>query len=169
MPYYKVPQRLTGTGPNVSFSSKTTYWTRFYIVPPIDQGTPINLNLLSDKAGRTSVILVPYDPQLQTIVFPPLVNVVFRNDQRGIVVFANATRSGPYMLMITSYNSTYQFSVSSVWSPFYDLRSATTFAILLIPIGLVTIYYDGIVERKEKKFNEALKGLPRQLANMSSL
>jgi hypothetical protein len=75
------------------------------------------------------------------------------------VTFTSADQSGPYMLMITSYNSSYIFYLDSVWSPFYELRASTTIGLALLPIGIVVIYYDGIAERREKMFKEALKGI----------
>jgi hypothetical protein len=162
MPYYKIPQRMSGTGPNVQFTPTRTYWMRTYIIPPIDGGTPINLSVMSDRSGATWVLLAPYDTQTQSLAGPPLVNTVFARDQKGLVTFIIADRSGPYMLMITSYNSSYTFYLSSVWSPFYELRSSTTIGLAILPIGIVTIYYDGIVERREKIIEEALTGIPRR-------
>jgi hypothetical protein len=162
MPNYKIPQRLSGTGPNVRFSPTLTYWWRSYIVPPIDKGTPINLSVLSDKPGATWVLLAPYDPQTQSLGGPPIVNVVFAKEQKGLVTFLTTEQSGPYMLMITSYNSSYSFYLGSVWSPFYELRAWTTIGLAILPIGIVTIYYDGIVEKREEMFEEALKGIPKR-------
>jgi len=159
MPYYKIPQRLTGIGPKGDFSQRRPYWVSTYITPPIDKGTPINLNLLSDKPGATAVLLAPFDPQMQMIEAPPVINTVFGPNQNGLVAFAAAIKSAPYMLMITSYNSSFQFQLDSVWSPFYELRASTTFGLATIPLGLAIIYYDGIVEKRERMFEEALKGI----------
>ena len=88
---------------------------------------------------------------------PLLVSVIFGPDEKGLSVFTKADRSGPYLLTITSYNSSYTFYLTSVWSPFYGLRTLTIYAFGLIPIGLVTIYYDEIVERRERMEEEALQ------------
>jgi len=162
MPYYKIPQRISGTGPSVEFTSTRTYWMRTYIVPPIESGTHINLSVISDKSGATWVLLAPYDTQTQSLGGPPLVNTVFARDQNGLVIFLRADKSGPYMLMITSYNSSYSFYLSSVWSPFYELRSSTTIGLAVLPIGVLVVYYDGIAERRERTFEEALKGIPKR-------
>lgn len=161
MPYYKSPQRLEGTGPNVHFTTNLSYAIRSYVIPPIDEGQPINLSVLSDRPGSTTVLLAAFDPQTDTITSPVLVNVVFGKGQKGVAVFTNATKGGPYMLAITSYNSSYTFTLASVWSPFYDLRSFTTYGLLAVPLGLVIVYYDGIVERRERMFEEAMKGIPK--------
>jgi hypothetical protein len=148
MPYYKTSQRLSASGPDIQFTPKQNYWITTYIIPPIDKGTPINLSVLSDRTGATWILLAPYDAQTQNIAGPPIVNVVFAKDQKGFVKFASAEQSGPYMLMITSYNSTYSFSLSSVWSPFYELRALTTIGLAILLVGIVATYYDGIVERR---------------------
>jgi Ca2+-dependent lipid-binding protein len=157
MPYYKSPQRLEGAGPNVEFSASRPYWINSYFIPPIDAGNGISLTVLSDRAGRTDVLLAFYDQDRQTVVGPPLASAVFAPDQKGLVVFARVERSGPYLLTITSYNSTYTFYVTSVWSPFYGLRNLTIYSFLLIPLGVVLVYYDEIVEKRERMIEEALR------------
>jgi hypothetical protein len=159
MPYYKTQQLLEGTGPNIEFTPQQQYWIKSYIIPPIDVGTPINLSVLSDRPGRTVVLLAIYDQQQQSIVGPALVNTAFAENQKGLAVLTTAPRTSSYMLSITSYNSSYVFSLTSVWSPFYEFRSMTTFGIAVVPLGLITIYYDGIAERREKMFEAAMKNI----------
>jgi hypothetical protein len=162
MPYYKTQQRLEGTGPNVEFTARQQYWIKSYIIPPIDVGTPINLSVLSDRPGRTAVLLAIYDQQQQSIVGPPLVNAAFAENQKGLAVLTTSARTSPYMLSITSYNSSYVFSLTSVWSPFYEFRSMTTFGIAVVPFGLIMIYYDGIAEGREKMFEAAMKNVRKK-------
>ena len=164
MPFYKSPQRLQGSGPNVDFSAKLPYFIRSYIIPPIDDGQPINLSVLSDHPGSTTVLLAAYDSNSQTITGPVLLNVAFAKDQKGVAIFTAAGKTSPYMLQITSYNSSFTFNLTSVWSPFYELRSLATLGLATTPFGLVIVYYDSIAERKEKMFEEALKGVPRPTA-----
>jgi hypothetical protein len=159
MPYYKTQQLLEGTGPNIEFTPQQQYWIKSYIIPPIDVGTPINLSVLSDRPGRTVVLLAIYDQQQQSIVGPALVNTAFAENQKGLAVLTTAPRTSSYMLSITSYNSSYVFSLTSVWSPFYEFRSMTTFGIAVVPLGLITIYYDRIAERREKMFEAAMKNI----------
>jgi hypothetical protein len=161
MPYYKSPQRLEGTGPNVNFSPEQTYWINSYYIPPIDKGSEISLNVLSDRPGRTTVLLAPYDDVQQVIIGPVLANVAFASDQKELVVFTKANRPGPYFLTITSYNSTYIFYLTSIWSPFYGLRQLVVYAFLLLPFGVVTAYYSRIMESREKMAEQALAGIRR--------
>jgi len=145
----------------VKFTSSLPYWINSYLVPPVDAGQQMYLSVLSNRAGATTVLLAPYDQDSQTIVGPALVNVAFDPSQKGLVVYTRATRPGPYLLTITSYNSTYSFTLTSVWSPFYGLRSLTIYALGLLPLGAVILYYDGIVERRERMVEEALKGIKK--------
>ena len=159
MPFYKSPQRLEGRGPNVQFTSSLPYWINSYLIPPVDAGRQIYLNVLSNRAGATTVLLAPYDQGSQSIIGPALLNTAFDHSQKGLVVYTRATRAGPYLLTITSYNSTFEFSVTSVWSPFYALRSLTIGALALLPLGTVVVYYDRIAERRDKMAEEAMKGI----------
>jgi hypothetical protein len=161
MPYYKSPQRLEGTGPDIPFTPSRPYWINSYFIPPIDAGQPISLTVLADREGATTVVLAFYDENLQNIVAPSLVNVVFAPDEKGLVVFTKANRSGPYLLIITSYNSSFTFYLASTWSPFYKLRTLAIYAFGLIPFGLVMTYYDGILEERERMANDAIKGIHR--------
>jgi hypothetical protein len=159
MPYYKSPQRIEGSGPNVEYGSDRPYAVNSYIVPPIDAGQPISLGVFSDRPGSTVVLLAPFDQDSQTIKGPVMVNVVFDKNQKGLATFASASRTDEYMLVITSYASSYTFYLSSVWSPFYQFRYLATFGFLALPFGAVMVYYDGIVERREKMIEQAMQGI----------
>jgi hypothetical protein len=161
MPYYKSPQRLEGAGPGVKFTASQPYWINSYFIPPIDSGQPISLTVLSDRPGETTVVLAYYDENLQSIVGPPLINVIFAPDQKGLVAFTRASRTGPYFLTIDSFNSTFIFYISSTWSPFYKLRTLAIYSFGLLPVGLVVLYYDEICEQREKMFEKAVSGIRR--------
>ena len=169
MPYYKSPQRLEGSGPNVDFTSSRPYWINAYLIPPIDADQPISLTLLSNRPGATTVVLAYYDENLQTIVGPAVADAVFASDQKGLYVFTETDRSGPYMLIITSYNSSYTFSLVSVWSPFYQFRNLAIYSFLIVPVGAVMIYYDEILEQRQEMVEKALKGIRKEPMNSSLL
>ena len=150
---------MQGSGPDVNFSSSLPYWINSYLIPPIDAGKPITLSVLSNKFGSTVVLLASFDQTTQTITGPPLVNVAFTQSEKGLVVFTNTTRPGPYLLQITSYNSSYTFYLNSVWSPFYQFRTLTVYGLGLLPLGAVTVYYDRTCERRERMAEKALQGI----------
>jgi len=159
LPYYKSPQQLNGTGPSIEFTPSRPYWINSYLIPPIDAGQPISLTVLSDREGATTVLLAYYNFNLQSIVGPALINAIFSPYQKGIAVFTKADRSGPYLLTITSYNSSYTFHLTSVWSPFYGLKSLVICAFGILPIGCVMVYYDSIVEQRERMAEDALRAI----------
>lgn len=157
LPYYKIPEKLSAHGPRDQYGP---YTISTYIIPPIDQGTPINLNFLSDRPGTTTILLAPFDPVEQNIDLPVVLHVTFGATQKGLVYFGRAPKSGLYLLMITSYNGTsFQFILDSVWSPFYQYRNATTFGIFVLLAGIASVYYFEYAERKERMFNKALSEL----------
>jgi hypothetical protein len=159
LPFYKIPQKLAGRGPREQYGP---YTISTYITPPIDQGTPINLNFFSDRPGTTTILLAPFDPVEQSIDFPVVLHVTFGATQEGLVYSGRAPKSAPYLLMVTSYNgSSFQFILDSVWSPFYQYRSATTFGIFVLLTGIISVYYFEYAERRERMFNKALSGLKR--------
>jgi len=113
MLYYKSPQRLEGSGSRFEFTASRPYWINSYFIPPIDLGQRISLTVLSDRAGATTVVLAYYDENLQGIVGPPLVDVIFAPDQKGLVAFTKTDRSGPYFLTIdSSYLECDEFEVT---------------------------------------------------------
>lgn len=160
MPNYKVPSRLSDSGPHITFQRDRPYVISTYITPPIDKGTAISLNLLSSRSNATALLLAPFDPNQETIETPVLLNVVFGPDQKGLVYFTTAPRTSQYMLMITSYNSTFEFRLVSIWSPFFEFRGLIVFGLLALPVGVVALYYDELVEKRERMFEKALRGIP---------
>lgn len=163
MPNYKVSGNLNDSGPHIAFESNRPYLISTYITPPIDRGTLISLNLLSSRPNATAVLLAPFDPNQDTIETPVLLNSVFGPNQRGLVYFTTAPSTSQYMLMITSYNSTFEFRFASVWSPFFEFRGLIVFGLLALPVGVVALYYDELVEKRERMFEKALKGIPPPL------
>lgn len=143
----------------MEFTPSRPYWINSYFIPPIDAGQPISLTVLSSRAGATTVLLAYYDENLQTVLGPPLVDVVFAPDQKGLVAFARVERPGPYFLTIDSFNSTFTFYVTSTWSPFYWLKPLAIYSFLLLPVGAVIVYYDEISEQREKMVEKALRGI----------
>jgi len=161
MPYYKSPQRLEGSGPGIEFTSSRPYWINSYFIPPINAAQPISLTVLSDREGTTTVVLAYYDESAQSIVGPPLVDTIFAPDQKGLVVFTMTDRSGPYLLEITSFNSSFTFYITGQWSPFYKLRTLAIYSFGLLPIGAVVAYYDQITEQREKMVEDALRAIKK--------
>jgi len=167
LPAYKTPQTLTASGPKVPFTPERNYWIDFYLIPPIDEGRPITLTLMSSKPGSTWVYLGPFDIETESISGPPVVNEMLGQNETGLVVFARATKSSVYSLRITSWNSTYSIRVQSIWSPYFEFRYGIVVGAGLIPASLLLLYYDGILEKRERMFQEAIRSA-KKTASASS-
>jgi len=162
LPAYKSPQAFMTSGPDVTFTAERNYWIDYYLLPPIDEGTPITLTLVSSKPGTTWVSLAPFDLQTESISGPPVVNEMLGPNQTGLVYFGRATKSAVYSLKVSSWNSTYTVRIESRWSRFFDFRYGMVFGAGLIPASLFLFYYDGIVEKRDKMFQDAIREAKRQ-------
>jgi len=157
LPAYKSQQTFTASGPNITFTRERNYWIDFYLIPPVDQGTPILLSLVSSKSGSTWVFLAPFDLQTESVSGPSVVNEMLGPNDFGLVVFGRATKTSMYTLRITSWNSTYSVRIESRWSRFFQFRYGIVVGAGLVPASLFLFYYDGIVERRDRMFEEALR------------
>ena len=157
LPAYKSQQTFTASGPNITFTRERDYWIDFYLIPPVDQGTPILLSLVSSKSGSTWVFLAPFDLQTESVSGPSVVNEMLGPNDFGLVVFCRATKTSMYTLRITSWNSTYSVRIESRWSRFFQFRYGIVVGAGLVPASLFLFYYDGIVERRDRMFEEALR------------
>ena len=115
------------------------------------------LSLMSSKPGSTWVFLAPFDLQTESISGPSVVNEMLGPNDTGLVVFGRATKSSMYTLRISSWNSTYSVRVESRWSRFFQFRYGIVVGAALVPASLFLFYYDGIVERRDRMFEKALR------------
>jgi hypothetical protein len=159
LPAYKSQQTFAATGPHITFTSERDYWIDFYLIPPIDEGTPIMLSLFSNKPGSTWIFLAPFDLQTESVSGPSVVNEMLGPTDTGLVFFGRATKSSMYSLRISSWNSTYSVRVESRWSRFFQYRYGIVAGAALVPASLFLFYYDGIVEKRDRMFEKALKGI----------
>jgi len=157
LPGYKTPQTFTASGPKVSFTEERDYWIDFYLIPPIDEGRAITLTLISSKPGSTWVYLGPFDMETSSLSGQPVVNEMLGQNETGLVIFGRSTKSSIYSLRITSFNSTYSVRVQSTWSSYFAFRYGLVVGAGLIPASLLIIYYDGMMEKRDRMFEAALK------------
>jgi len=117
------------------------------------------LSLFSNKPGSTRIFLAPFDLQTESVSGPSVVNEMLGPTDTGLVFFGRATKSSMYSLRITSWNSTYSVRVESRWSRFFQFRYGIVVGAALVPASLFLFYYDGIVEKRDRMFEKALKGI----------
>jgi hypothetical protein len=157
LPAYKSQQTFAASGPQISFTKERTYWIDYYLIPPIDQGTPVLISVTSSRPGSTWVFFAPFDLQTESVSGPSVVNEMLGPYDKGLVVFGRATKTSIYTLRISSWNSTYSVRIESRWSPFFDFRYGIVLGAALVPASLFLIYYDRVVEKRDRMFEKALR------------
>ena len=60
-----------------------------------------------------------------------------------------------YFVSVVSIRNNYTLTISSIWSPFDSLRAYLYLGISAIPAGLLIIYYDRIVEKRDRMYRDA--------------
>lgn len=117
----------------------------------------ITREISSDVKGRATFVLRKgRDFRAPWAFWPPVVNEMLGQNETGLVIFTRAPKSSMYSLRITSWNSTYLVRLQSVWSAYFKFRYGVAVGAALIPASLLLIYYDRVVEKREKMFQETL-------------
>ena len=158
LPLVKFPQTLLRKGPSVKFDEATTYWIDTWILPPIDAGTPFSVDLEAGSPGGLSIAILPSRGGEVIPGSSPLLTHVFEPTQQTLSASKTAPMSSEYTVFIISVRNNFTLTISSKWSPFYDLRVYLYLGLATLPAGLLIIYYDGTKESKERLIREAVKG-----------
>lgn len=140
MPLIKQPQSATWKGPKVGFTRERFYWIDQYLTPPIDKGVQMRIALNSSKPGNTSILIFPSTPNGDP-VGSSVVSMMFAQGRDRLDMITMATHTAHYMVMVTSWNSTYMLTISAEWSPFNDARMALLPGAILTGGGLLVYYY----------------------------
>ena len=139
LPLLRLPETVQTVEPSSSNSSQS-YQVYGYGIPPVNQGTIINVTLSAYK---------PYT--LEYSLSPTIGNKVLAAISLGKVgsspatSFA-ATAAGTYSLELTviAYNgSGFHILYTGVWSPFNDLGVYIAPAVFLVAASLAAFYYFG--------------------------
>jgi hypothetical protein len=145
LPELSVPQQLTLSGQQRP-TNETTYQLNGILIPPISKGQEIIIK--ATGYNPSSVLITLYTQDNNRFGFP-ILSVLPQTVNYTEV--GNSPETQAYVLVITSFNGTgYQVTLTSVWSPFYILRSYLAESILVLSIGLAgTYYFRGIAKREE--------------------
>lgn len=140
LPLVKVPQTLTITftteGPSAPYQS-INYAISGYRIPPVDQGTMINISLADISPDPVLVLLIPGNG----VTTGPYVYSAF-TVLSSFFASVRSPVSQPYTLVISSFNeTTYSLQVKSVWSPYYDAGNYTVEALFVILVGVGGFFY----------------------------
>jgi hypothetical protein len=142
LPLINQPQSMTVEGPRgIDPNQVKSYWVDTVITPPIERGTAIIITLTASKPGSTAILIFPSTSNGDPIG-PPLLTRIFSSDMKTLHEVLSAQTSGHYLISITSMKgSTYSLKISSVWSPFYELKTILLYGIILLLAGLFLLYY----------------------------
>jgi hypothetical protein len=155
LPGVKSPQTLTAEGPVYAYDG-TDYAISGYLIPPVDAGQKIQMNLSGYKPNSMSVSLFP---SRDNTVSPSGTPLVFISNVPWPTFFAQtaAPATQYYGIYVSSTNHTaFRITVSSVWSPYYILGAyVSESAFLLILGGLGTAYFTG-VRKREKEYERVV-------------
>ncbi len=153
LPLVKLPQTITKTGPSALTTSQ--YWIDTFILPTIDAGTMVTIYLRGDHAGGLGITIIPYQGGSPVVGVPPIINYIFEVDQSTLTAQAKANMTSEYFVTVVTIRNNYTLTLSSVWSPFESLKAYLYPGLSMLPAGLLIIYYDRIIEKRDEEILKA--------------
>ena len=150
LPIVKMPQTLIVTGPNIPLTAKSTYWIDTFIIPTIDNDTIFSVTLRGNQNGGLGVTIIPYSNGAPLVGAMPLINYMLTPSQNTFTTQVRTTVQAEYFVSVYSQLNNYTLTINSVWSPYNSFRPYLYLGLSMLPAGLLIIYYDRIVEKKEQ-------------------
>ena len=152
LPLWVQSQVLTISGPKVEFNQTRTYWIDARVTPPIRSGSRILVTLTTMKPGSAALLIFPSTsdgdmkgPSLLAEVLEPEASISSWN--------LTAPQDANYMLVVTSWNSTYVLRVESTWSSFHETKTVLLFGFAIAFGGILLEYYQRILTAEKKKWD----------------
>lgn len=163
VPMIQVPGTIFKTGPGIGSNETEALisWTDLEETPPIGAGQSLNIQASESGSGTVTLQIVQQDPSgnLPDAYLITLDQTVPTANLTIPVKYFN-----PFVLLITSYNSTYSVSVRGDWVQFYQASLGIYWGATLVFAGLVMLYYYRIVERREAVFRKAMEDATKETA-----
>jgi len=138
-----------------SVTGASQYWIDTFILPTIDSGTTVTIYLRGDHAGGLGITIIPYQGGAPVVGASPIINYIFEVDQSTLTAQARANMTSDYFVSIVSIRNNYTLTISSIWSPFESLRAYLYPGLSMLPAGLLIIYYDRIIEKRDEEIRKA--------------
>jgi hypothetical protein len=161
LPLVKMPQTLVKRGPSVELNENVTYWIDTWILPPIDAGTQVSVDLRARNPGNISIAILPFQGGEVISGSSPLLTYVFDSTRQTFSANAAAPVTSEYLVSIVCIKNNYTLTINSSWSPFYSIRTYIYLGLGALPAGILIIYYDRILENKDRLIRESLKANSR--------
>ena len=155
LPIVKLPQTLIKTGPSVNLSNYTNYWIDTFVIPTIDNDTDVTITLRGDHQGGLGITIIPFKDGAAVVGALPIINFIEEPSQQTFTISAKTSMMSEYFVSVVSIRNNYTLTINSIWSPFDSLRPYLYFGLSEIPAGLLLIYYDRIVEKRDHMYKNA--------------
>jgi hypothetical protein len=149
-PLIQLPQKLVKRGPNIKFDESINYWIDIIGLPLIKKGTAFYLELVGDNSGGLILTVLPSKDGTPIAGSSPLIAYSFNTDQKSYTSSTTIEVESEYMVSVVSINNYYLLTINSVWSPFDSYKSYLYLGLFALPAGLLLLYYDNILEKREK-------------------
>jgi len=161
LPLVKMPQTFTKSGPSRELNENITYWIDTWVLPPIDAGTPFSLDLEAGSPGGINIAILPSWGGEVILGSGPLLSCAINSTQQALSASAIVQTTSEYLVFIVCTRNNFTLTINSKWSPFYSLRILIYPGLGTLPAGLLILYYDRILENKERLIRESLKANSR--------
>ena len=155
LPLVKLPQTLVKAGPRVTLNESAQYWIDTFILPTIDYDTPVLVSIRGEHAGGVSVTIIPWRDGSTIMGEKPIINYIFEEDQQTYTTTAKASMTSEYFVSVFCIRNNYTLTINSVWSPYYNLRAYLYLGLSALPAGLLVIYYDRILDKRDQIIKKA--------------
>jgi len=156
LPLVKFPQTMNMKGPSRLLTETIQYWIDTIILPTIENDTVIILNLSAENHGGIGISIIPYRDGAPVVGEMPIINYFFEADEANITTQARTIMRSEYFVSIVSIRNNYTLTISSVWSPYASFRAYLYLGLFTLPAGLLIIYYDRIIEKRDHMFQRAM-------------
>lgn len=156
LPLVKLPQTLVKTGPSVPLSASNQYWIDTFIIPTIDNDTLVSITLKGDHAGGLGITIIPYREGAPVVGAMPIINYIFETNQEILLAQAKTSTKSEYFVSVVTIMNSYTLTINSLWSPYDSLRAYLYLGLSMLPAGLLIIYYDRIIEKRDQMIRSSL-------------
>ncbi len=149
LPLWTQRQMLTIFGPQ-SFTTNRTYGIDAQITPPIRSGSGIVVTLNSSKPGSAAVLVFPSSSK-GDMRGPSVLADVLPAGERSAKWNLIAPEDSNYLIVVSSWNSTYSLMFESTWSPYYDSKTTLLVGFAVLLGGGLMEYYESVLLAERKK------------------
>jgi hypothetical protein len=155
-PLIDLPQTLIRKGPSVKFDENIKYWIDIIGLPNIKRGTRFYLDLKGEDTGGLVITVLPSKNGIVIVGSSPLISYIFGTTQKEYEATPITEIESEYVVSVVSIQNNYTLTISSVWSPFDSYKTYLYPGLFTLPAGLLILYYDNILEKREREEKLAL-------------